>query len=139
MPFPDLSLRDSAHRKYKNRPFWLKLSTGRTEADLLANELPAVGGWQPISFSILDDGQIKAADGLLPRHWEMPLQTFSVSASGQSLQYESAFIMADAATVATGGLLLEYLIFDQTQTVLDGQEGTVTLRFMEFDGAPYVT
>ena len=68
----------------------------------------------------------------------MPQQTFTITASGQSLQYESAFLMADFATVAEGGFPADYVVFDSTQNVLDGQSGTITLQWAEFDGGPYV-
>ncbi|MGI8933951.1 MAG: hypothetical protein ACR2FS_07745 [Phormidesmis sp.] len=131
-------LKDSAHRKWKDRQFYLKLSTGRTEAALIANELPILSGYAPVSFTITTDGQLEAAAPPLPIRWVMPLQTFAFTAAGQSLQYESAFIMAGFETVAAGGFLADYVVFDSTQTILDGQSSTITLQWAEFDGAPYV-
>lgn len=131
-------LKDSAHRKWKDRQFYLKLSTARTEPDLITDELATVGGYAPINFTITDDGQLQAAAAALPVRWAMPQQTFSITASGQSLQYESAFVMADFATVGEGGFLADYVVFDSTQNILDGQSGTVTLQWAEFDGGPYV-
>lgn len=131
-------LKDSAHRKWKDRQFFLKLSTGRTEADLIANELPQVNGYFPVPFLIAADGQLAAAALPLPIRWVMPEQALEFTAAGESLQYESAFVMADFESVAAGGFLADYVVFDSTQTILDGQKATITLQWAEFDGGPYV-
>lgn len=138
MTFTAAWLKDSAHRKWKGRQFYLKLSTARTEANLIANELASGSGYAPINFSITTDGQLEAAATPLPIRWAMPVQTFAITAAGQSLQYESALVMADFPTIAAGGFLADYIIFDSTQTILNGQSATLSLSWAEFDGGPYV-
>jgi hypothetical protein len=132
-------LRDAAHRKWKNRDFYLKLSSARVAGQLEAEELPEANGYLPKPFLISNDGQLEGATGLLPARWAMLSRTFIFTAAGQSLQYESAYVMADLPTRAAGGIIADYIIFPTTRTILDGQSGTITLQWSEFDGGPYVT
>lgn len=132
-------LKDAAHRKWKDRQFYFHLSTGRTEASLIANALSSGNGYVPTPFSISGDGQLEPATASLPVRWIMPIQNFEFTASGQSLQYESAFVIADFSTIAAGGFLADYVVFATTQTILDGQSGIIALQWAEFDGGPYVS